>query len=349
MTNRNLTCAEIDERLGDHLEGALDDASVADLELHLSGCPACTALVHDFERITREAATLPALTPSHDLWPAIAQRLDAPVADLAAHAAARAAASGARRAGTASDSAPSPPAWWGSPPSRRTSSRAAPRPPRSPRTPPIDSASVDGRPRRHAGRGSLRLRPARRPSVLALHAVGRQRHPGEPRRAPPGPRHLQRRDLLAPRRPVRSGARNSIRAPSPSSNRPSRPSTRRSPKPGARSKSTPPHVFFPRSSTRHWRRSSACSAPRPSSRPAPDLHAHATLFPSCSPSRWPLALPASRARPIDRALHRAHGREHCGGRRAHGGPRREARDADGRAHRARVRAQAQVGSHLELG
>lgn len=91
MTNRNLTCAEIDERLGDYLEGALDDASVADLELHLSGCPACTALVHDFERITRQAATLPALTPSHDLWPAIAQRLDAPVADLAAHAAARAA------------------------------------------------------------------------------------------------------------------------------------------------------------------------------------------------------------------------------------------------------------------
>ena len=62
MTNRNLTCAEVDERLGDYLEGALDDASVADLELHLSGCTACTALVHDFERITRDAATLPALT-----------------------------------------------------------------------------------------------------------------------------------------------------------------------------------------------------------------------------------------------------------------------------------------------
>lgn len=89
MTNRNLTCAEVDERLGDYLEGALDDASVADLELHLSGCTACTALVHDFERITRDAATLPALTPSHDLWPAIAQRLDTPVADLGAYAAAR--------------------------------------------------------------------------------------------------------------------------------------------------------------------------------------------------------------------------------------------------------------------
>ncbi len=98
MTNRNLTCAEVDERLGDYLEGALDDASVADLELHLSGCTACTALVHDFERITRDAATLPALTPSHDLWPAIAQRLDTPVADLGAHAAAREAARPGRQA-----------------------------------------------------------------------------------------------------------------------------------------------------------------------------------------------------------------------------------------------------------
>jgi len=89
MTTRNLTCAELDERLGDYLEGSLDDASVADIELHLSGCPTCTALVRDFERITRDAATLPALTPSHDLWPAIAQRLEAPVADLGAHAAAK--------------------------------------------------------------------------------------------------------------------------------------------------------------------------------------------------------------------------------------------------------------------
>ncbi|HEX4935591.1 MAG TPA: zf-HC2 domain-containing protein, partial [Gemmatimonadaceae bacterium] len=94
MTTRNLTCAELDERLGDYLEGSLDDASVADLELHLSGCPSCAALVRDFERITRDAAALPALPPAHDLWPAIAQRLDAPVTDLAAHAAAKRAHAG---------------------------------------------------------------------------------------------------------------------------------------------------------------------------------------------------------------------------------------------------------------
>lgn len=89
MTHRNLTCPELDERLGDYLEGALDDSTAAAIELHLSGCDACRALVADFERITRSAAALPELTPSHDLWPAIAQRIQAPVADLGAHAAAR--------------------------------------------------------------------------------------------------------------------------------------------------------------------------------------------------------------------------------------------------------------------
>jgi anti-sigma factor RsiW len=89
MTHRNLTCPELDERLGDYLEGALDDSSAAAIELHLSGCAPCRALVADFERITRSAAALPELTPSHDLWPAIAQRIQAPVADLRAHASRR--------------------------------------------------------------------------------------------------------------------------------------------------------------------------------------------------------------------------------------------------------------------
>lgn len=92
MTDRNLTCAALDERLGDYLEGALDDSSVAAIELHLSGCPSCASLVRDFERITREATALPAVAPSRDLWTGIEARLDAPVIDLAARAAERSAA-----------------------------------------------------------------------------------------------------------------------------------------------------------------------------------------------------------------------------------------------------------------
>ncbi|MBK6489108.1 MAG: zf-HC2 domain-containing protein [Gemmatimonadetes bacterium] len=89
MTHRNMTCAAVDEQLGDYLEGVLDVSAAAEIELHLSGCTACRALVHDFEALARSAATLPEVTPSHDLWPAIAQRIDAPVADLGAYTSAR--------------------------------------------------------------------------------------------------------------------------------------------------------------------------------------------------------------------------------------------------------------------
>ena len=88
MTDRDLTCSELDERISDYLEGTLDDSSVADVELHLSGCAECAALVRDFERITRDAAALPAPAPSHDLWPAISARLDTPVLTLASRDAA---------------------------------------------------------------------------------------------------------------------------------------------------------------------------------------------------------------------------------------------------------------------
>jgi anti-sigma factor RsiW len=84
MTTRNLTCHELDERLGDYLDGTLDDSSVADMELHLSGCAACASLVRDFESITRQGAALPALAPSHDLWPAIEQRIGTSVLPMPA-------------------------------------------------------------------------------------------------------------------------------------------------------------------------------------------------------------------------------------------------------------------------
>ncbi len=82
MTDRNLTCHDIDDRLGEYLAGTLDVSSVADVELHLSGCVACSALVRDFERIVRDAAALPTPAPSRDLWPAISARLATPVVDI---------------------------------------------------------------------------------------------------------------------------------------------------------------------------------------------------------------------------------------------------------------------------
>lgn len=84
MTTRNLTCHELDERLGDYLDGSLDDSSAADIELHLSGCAACAALVRDLESITRQGAALPPLAPTRDLWPDIEQRIGTSVLPMAA-------------------------------------------------------------------------------------------------------------------------------------------------------------------------------------------------------------------------------------------------------------------------
>lgn len=82
MTHRNLTCSELEERLDDFLEGTLDDSAVAELELHLAGCPACASLVRDFETITRQAAALHPFAPPRDLWPAIQARIESPVVEL---------------------------------------------------------------------------------------------------------------------------------------------------------------------------------------------------------------------------------------------------------------------------
>lgn len=82
MTHRNLTCGELEERLDDFLEGTLDDSAVAELELHLAGCPACASLVRDFETITRQAAALHPFAPPRDLWPAIEARIAPAVVEL---------------------------------------------------------------------------------------------------------------------------------------------------------------------------------------------------------------------------------------------------------------------------
>jgi hypothetical protein len=83
MTIHGMTCDSLDGVLADYLEGALDDSAVADVELHLAACARCRGLVHDLEQVTRDAARLPALAPSQDLWPVIAARLETPVVALA--------------------------------------------------------------------------------------------------------------------------------------------------------------------------------------------------------------------------------------------------------------------------
>lgn len=84
MTSSNMTCEEFDTALPDYLEGTLDDSRRASVERHLSECVRCTSLLRDIENITKQAAALPDMVPSRDLWQGIEARIAAPVIPLAA-------------------------------------------------------------------------------------------------------------------------------------------------------------------------------------------------------------------------------------------------------------------------
>jgi len=75
-------CDGFAAELADYLEGDAPDAVRAAMEMHAAGCADCRQLLDDIGDIRTEAAALPALTPSRDLWAGIAERIDAPVIPL---------------------------------------------------------------------------------------------------------------------------------------------------------------------------------------------------------------------------------------------------------------------------
>ncbi|HMG71018.1 MAG TPA: zf-HC2 domain-containing protein [Gemmatimonadaceae bacterium] len=84
MTSPNMTCDEFDTALPDYLEGTLDDSRRAAVEGHLSECVRCASMLRDIENIQKEAAAMPDMAPSRDLWQGIEARIAAPVIPLAA-------------------------------------------------------------------------------------------------------------------------------------------------------------------------------------------------------------------------------------------------------------------------
>ena len=74
-----LDCDGFAAELATYLEGDAPDAVRAAMEAHAAGCSDCRQLLEDIGDIRDEAAALPALTPSRDLWSGIAERIDAPV------------------------------------------------------------------------------------------------------------------------------------------------------------------------------------------------------------------------------------------------------------------------------
>ena len=84
MTNSIMTCEAFDAELSDYIEGVLDGQARARVDQHLRECVRCASLLRDLENIQKEAAALPDLVPSRDLWAGIEARIAAPVIPLTA-------------------------------------------------------------------------------------------------------------------------------------------------------------------------------------------------------------------------------------------------------------------------
>ena len=87
--NMPLRCDEFTDRLADYLEGDLPESTRAIMEAHAAGCAECGPLLADIEALRVDAAALPPLAPSRELWSGIAERIDARVIPMESPLAAR--------------------------------------------------------------------------------------------------------------------------------------------------------------------------------------------------------------------------------------------------------------------
>jgi len=84
MTYDKHDCDLMCERLSAYLEGELAPAEKAEAERHLAECASCAEVLAELRAIASEAATLPLLAPSRDLWAGIESRISTPVTHLGA-------------------------------------------------------------------------------------------------------------------------------------------------------------------------------------------------------------------------------------------------------------------------
>jgi hypothetical protein len=84
-----LDCDGFAAKLADYLDGDLPAAGRDAMDAHASTCADCRQLLSELEAVRADAASLPLLEPSRDLWAGIAERIDARVLPLDAPRAAR--------------------------------------------------------------------------------------------------------------------------------------------------------------------------------------------------------------------------------------------------------------------
>ena len=82
-----MSCERFAETVSELLERDVTEPTRAAMEWHAVECGDCGALLADLRKLRVDAANLPVLAPSRDLWAGIAARIDAPVIPLTARSA----------------------------------------------------------------------------------------------------------------------------------------------------------------------------------------------------------------------------------------------------------------------
>jgi len=82
MTMPAMNCDVFTDRLLAYLEHETDDPTRVAMDRHAVECGDCGPLLADLRKLRADAAKLPPLTPSRDLWSGIAARIEAPVVSI---------------------------------------------------------------------------------------------------------------------------------------------------------------------------------------------------------------------------------------------------------------------------
>ena len=82
MTMPAMNCDVFTDRLMAYLEHETDDPTRVAMDKHALECHDCGPLLADLRKLRADAAKLPELKPSRDLWSGIAARIEAPVVPI---------------------------------------------------------------------------------------------------------------------------------------------------------------------------------------------------------------------------------------------------------------------------
>ena len=86
MTTDAMNCERFNDQLMGYLEHDVDAATRASVEHHAAACGECGPLLADLRKLRVDAASLPTLVPTRDLWSGIAVRIETPVVPIGAGA-----------------------------------------------------------------------------------------------------------------------------------------------------------------------------------------------------------------------------------------------------------------------